>query len=160
MKQLRLKSVEPWQWLLHYYKNHIVWLWERNILNNIQSCSAITHPLFFPKNASTFSPTPHFSPPKNPRFFGRPKLAAEVTAPRAPTVIPPLVWMKTPSCPCWRMCFLAPIVAPSVDPQKNCLVVTGTWLVEMTFPSYWEWNVIIPTNSIIFQRGRYTTHQI
>jgi hypothetical protein len=28
----------------------------------------------------------------------------------------------------------------------------------LTFPSYWEWNVIIPTvtHSIIFQRGSYT----
>ena len=31
----------------------------------------------------------------------------------------------------------------------------------MTFPSYWEWNVIIPTDFkwIIFQRGSYTNHQ-
>ena len=28
------------------------------------------------------------------------------------------------------------------------LVVTGTWLDDMTFPSSWEWNVIIPTDEL------------
>ena len=39
-----------------------------------------------------------------------------------------------------------------------CLVLWNIWI--MTFPSYWEWNIIIPitTKSMIFQRGRYTTN--
>ena len=42
------------------------------------------------------------------------------------------------------------------------LVLTGTMEFGLTFPSYWEWNVIIPTDfqSIIFQRGRSTTNQL
>ena len=37
------------------------------------------------------------------------------------------------------------------------VAMTGLWLSRNS----WEWNVIIPTdfNSIIFQRGRYTTNQ-
>ena len=38
------------------------------------------------------------------------------------------------------------------------LVVTGTMEFWMTFPSYWEQESQL-TNSIIFQRGRYTTNQ-
>ena len=44
----------------------------------------------------------------------------------------------------------------------NWLVVTGTFgLFFHMFPFSWEWK-IIPTDfqSIIFQRGRYTTNQI
>jgi hypothetical protein len=36
------------------------------------------------------------------------------------------------------------------------LVVTGTMEWILTFPSYWEWNVIIPTDfhSMMFQDGK------
>ena len=43
------------------------------------------------------------------------------------------------------------------------LVVTGTWMDDMTFHSYWEWKIILADfQSIIFQRGswRKTTNQI
>ena len=41
-------------------------------------------------------------------------------------------------------------------PRLIWLVVTGCHGWIMTFPYYWEWNVIIPTDdlSMIFQRGR------
>ena len=44
--------------------------------------------------------------------------------------------------------------------NNHWLMVTGTMEFGLTFPSYWEWNVIIPTDEvIIFQRGRSTTNQ-
>jgi len=35
-----------------------------------------------------------------------------------------------------------------IEITYKCLVVTGTMEWIMTFPSYWEWNVIIPTDEL------------
>ena len=115
---------------------------------------------FFPQECKhIFSDSPFFATKKPPVFWSS-KVSRGGYSATSPDSYPSTGLDEDTFLSLLTNVFFGTDCGTECGPTKNCLVVTGTWLVEMTFPSYWEWNVIIPTNSIIFQRGRYTTHQI